>query len=374
MFSLRQIALLIVVLVSIEVVLYTQRGDVCREDIPSSVEMKQMVHRSEALLQSLFSIISNNTDQKEILNALIQLEEALEQNIISGKSYIIPVGELARITNSTMLETKTTTIAKTNNSESIDISGKDSIPMEKTVIELAIGKKKPLLGIVVPYRNREDQLQVFSLYLKSFLELQDIPHLLYIIDQVDSNRFNRGMLLNVGAFLMPSEVEYFCFHDVDNLPLEGVRYDKPSGFQQLSSQISRNNWHPGYPKSVGGVGLFTREAFQKINGYSNRYWGWGGEDDDSYMRMVREGLIKKDGDPPERPPTGKGRFLDIVDGHSERDKSNRDNSLKVLREMERNQNIYKSDGLSSINFTLVDIENNVGKGYKRFKVSLTYMP
>jgi len=33
------------------------------------------------------------------------------------------------------------------------------------------------------------------------------------------------------------------------------------------------------------VTAFTEESFKKINGYSNEYWGWGGEDDDISHRM-----------------------------------------------------------------------------------------
>ncbi len=29
---------------------------------------------------------------------------------------------------------------------------------------------------------------------------------------------------------------------------------------------------------------FTQEQFEKINGYSNEFYGWGGEDDDLYRR------------------------------------------------------------------------------------------
>ena len=39
-----------------------------------------------------------------------------------------------------------------------------------------------------------------------------------------------------------------------------------------------------YNNIFGGTGAFTREHFEKINGFSNSYWGWGGEDDDLYKR------------------------------------------------------------------------------------------
>ena len=39
-----------------------------------------------------------------------------------------------------------------------------------------------------------------------------------------------------------------------------------------------------YASIFGGVGAFTKEQFEKINGFSNKFWGWGGEDDDLYKR------------------------------------------------------------------------------------------
>ena len=34
----------------------------------------------------------------------------------------------------------------------------------------------------------------------------------------------------------------------------------------------------------GGATLFTPDEFRRMNGYSDEYWGWGGEDDDMIGR------------------------------------------------------------------------------------------
>lgn len=45
----------------------------------------------------------------------------------------------------------------------------------------------------------------------------------------------------------------------------------------------------------GGVVSFNREDFEKINGFPNTFWGWGGEDDEMYSRImeVRAGAKRK---------------------------------------------------------------------------------
>lgn len=39
-----------------------------------------------------------------------------------------------------------------------------------------------------------------------------------------------------------------------------------------------------YTEFFGGVSGLTVEQFQKINGFPNAFWGWGGEDDDLWNR------------------------------------------------------------------------------------------
>jgi len=38
------------------------------------------------------------------------------------------------------------------------------------------------------------------------------------------------------------------------------------------------------------VTAIKSEHYEKMNGYSNAYWGWGGEDEDAYRRAVFAGI------------------------------------------------------------------------------------
>ena len=40
----------------------------------------------------------------------------------------------------------------------------------------------------------------------------------------------------------------------------------------------------------GGASAMTPAQFRLVNGYSNQYWGWGGEDDDMYKRIDKSKL------------------------------------------------------------------------------------
>ena len=48
-----------------------------------------------------------------------------------------------------------------------------------------------------------------------------------------------------------------------------------------------------YAQIFGGAGSFSREHFKLINGFSNKFWGWGGEDDDLYKRYSLLTKVKK---------------------------------------------------------------------------------
>lgn len=41
-----------------------------------------------------------------------------------------------------------------------------------------------------------------------------------------------------------------------------------------------------YETNFGGVSALTKEQYEAVNGFSNSFFGWGGEDDDFYNRFI----------------------------------------------------------------------------------------
>src|SRR6056300_264301 len=77
------------------------------------------------------------------------------------------------------------------------------------------------LGVIVPYRDRPQQLKDFLNYIEKYLTDKNIEHEVIIVEQTEKNDFNRGKLLNIG-FLKAEELEcdYVAFHDIDMLPVD----------------------------------------------------------------------------------------------------------------------------------------------------------
>lgn len=138
------------------------------------------------------------------------------------------------------------------------------------------------LSVVVPYRDRKSHLDEFVPFMEKYLADDEIDFEIFIIEQSDDKPFNRAKLLNIG-FKESESFDYFAFHDVDMLPLDSD-YSYPDGPTHLASEVEQFGWSLPYDGYFGGVTLFDKESFSKINGYANEYWGWGAEDDDVLRR------------------------------------------------------------------------------------------
>ena len=145
------------------------------------------------------------------------------------------------------------------------------------------------LGVVVPYRDREQHLKEFIPAIRKVLEDQGINYEIIIVEQADTKPFNRGKLLNIGvkkAFEL--ECNYVALHDVDMIPID-VDYSKVDRPTHLATDFVGGE-RVTFDEYFGGVTLFPTLEFMKVNGYSNEYWGWGYEDDDLLWRCSQVGL------------------------------------------------------------------------------------
>jgi predicted glycosyltransferase involved in capsule biosynthesis len=144
---------------------------------------------------------------------------------------------------------------------------------------------KNKLLIIVPYRNREKHLLEFIKYIIPAITQQNIKAKIVIVEQDDTNPFNRGLLCNVGFHHFYKDFDYVCFHDVDMIgdPFDYSYEEIPTLLSSLK-KMPDGSFQDSYKNYFGGVILFPNNLFLKINGFSNVYWGWGCEDDDLYLR------------------------------------------------------------------------------------------
>ena len=158
------------------------------------------------------------------------------------------------------------------------------------------------LLIVVPYRDRKKHLDIFLKHIKDFfienktnnsLEIKII-----IIEQSEKKKFNLGAINNIGFLLEENYLDYICINNVDFLPVNAdfTYADAPTsliseGFDKHPIDPENNdpnlrNWVLNQTKQPFHGSIFIpKEIFKKVNGYSNRYWGWGFEDLDMKMRL-----------------------------------------------------------------------------------------
>ena len=142
-------------------------------------------------------------------------------------------------------------------------------------------------------RDRGEQLATFLGHIHPFLARQQLHYRLYIINQAEGDKFNRAMLMNVGfrEALQDFNWDCFIFHDVDLLPEDDRNlYTCPDQPRHMSVAVDKFKYRLPYKSIFGGVAAITRRHFKQLNGFSNMFWGWGGEDDDMSQRIKYQKL------------------------------------------------------------------------------------
>jgi len=174
------------------------------------------------------------------------------------------------------------------------------------------------VAILVPFRNRHAHLPIFLRHIYPMMAQQHLNFTIFVIEQRGELPFNRAMLFNAGFELITANYgAYDCmiFHDVDHIPENNRNYYGCSNMpRHFAEELDIHNYKLEYPEFFGGVTGVTWDQYKLVNGYSNMFWGWGGEDDDFHTRITssEEGNFTVS-----RPPNHYGRYSSITQKHNQ---------------------------------------------------------
>lgn len=231
--------------------------------------------------------------------------------------------------------------------------------MELTHLELGAGGEwlprscvpRQRIAIIIPFRDREEHLRALLTALHPMLQRQQLHYTIFVVEQLSPDVFNKASLMNTGFIeaRLVANFDCYIFHDVDMIPLHDHNFytcsDRP---RHVGSHLDKFNYTLPYVELFGGVTAFTSDHFVRVNGYSNQYYGWGGEDDDMYSRVVAQNLTIT------RFASSVARFSMI---RHESDDLNPANIHRFTLLYHRNRlAFYRHDGLNSVRYKLDSVE------------------
>lgn len=93
----------------------------------------------------------------------------------------------------------------------------------------------------------------------------------------------------MNAGFLASTRETVIFHDVDMIVASGMHYYSLPAIlpTQLATKVQQFGYKMPFKEYLGGVTKFSREQFITVNGFSNLFTGWGGEDCDLYEETIK---------------------------------------------------------------------------------------
>jgi hypothetical protein len=200
--------------------------------------------------------------------------------------------------------------------------------------------------ISIPYRNREHNLNKIIPILKE--KFKDSNFKIQVVEQSNDLPFNIAYLINIGFDIFKKQEQdlewTYIFHPVDCYPIDVDYniYDKD--IVALCQHGSM--WGNAY--------CYKPSSYIKMNGYSNNYWGWGGEDHEpnKKSKLFKLSLEK--------------RGIDFDQTENKSDHNNITNNRNLATLSIKTFEDFIKDGLNTIKYDIV--EKNTYDGYDFYKV------
>lgn len=173
---------------------------------------------------------------------------------------------------------------------------------QNCVFPVSSEKEFPRHGmtIITVYRDdkehtRKQQLQLFINHMDRLFGRYKV-HII-VVEQSEEHPFNIGALKNIGMHLVPRQNRKgtVILTDIDMLPDTSlhkfyVRRAPPKKVLALAWRGTRYLVYEKNPFVGGAISVQWKDFTQSLNGYSNVYYGWGGEDNDLVIRCQLAGI------------------------------------------------------------------------------------
>lgn len=219
-------------------------------------------------------------------------------------------------------------------------------------------------NFIIPYRNLPNCLEIFKQKFPEYLKTQTYidTYNIVIVEQEQGKLFNLAKLINVGFDYCKKSLPYnttdvIVFHPIDAIPLSGS-YEVPENSCVMYCEHDQGMIDRG-DHIAGKAHGFRNNVFERVNGYSNEYWGWGHEDDDMIIRLNVNNI----------PIFGTFFNFDFLMEHQGgtqmrnnvdkpvHDISNWSKSDEIYMKMKQDKN-FSTSGLNNLSYALLDKKEN----------------
>lgn len=269
----------------------------------------------------------------------------------------------------------------------------DDVNIVKTTLREITGSRidhiDKKLVLCVPYRNRENHIKVFLPHIKTYFDFDKFDKYLDVkivfVEPINEKPFNCGKLNNVCFKENYEYLDYIIINNIDFLPIFVdfsfssnptllISYGHQDHPIRPNDPVLRKHLieHPKKENLFGGSVLIPKNIFEKVNGYSNEYWGWGFEDLDMKRRIesnhfkieFREGVFQP-------------LFHDNSAYEIKNDKVEPSGFFKLNQKIYntnwKDSAYYQRDGLSSLVYQKISEEKIYEKERHNKKITITHL-